>query len=129
MNRIKNYPPDPMHFAISAGLKIMVVPCFYWLAVFSATLFEKPVLVKWLLLDDSVIMQALLYPVMIMLPLITLLINIKARYERRIVDAVRSPFANRVQFGVMGMALLSLIGVFTYTFFERLDFWMYITGK
>lgn len=127
MRQVKKFPPNPQHFAISAGLKIMVVPCLYWLAVFSATLFEKPVFVRWLILADNPIAQTMMIMAMVVLPVIVLLINIKTRYERRVPEAVRSPLANKLQVIVMGMALLSLAGAFSYSFFQRLDFWLFIS--
>ncbi len=108
---------DPLHFAISVGSLIMVVPCFYWLGIFSAALFEKAFIVKALILPDTQLHTLFNVVVLVGLPVITLLLNIQSRllYVRR------DPKTRSRQLVLMLVAGLCMIGAFRYTFFDRMD--------
>ena len=107
---------DPQLFAISAGLLIMVAPCFYWLGILSATLFEKGIFVKSFLLEPSPGGEIFQLFVFIGLPLITLLINIRSRLGAH----KQNRRLKNLQNVLMVLAGLCLLGAFRCTFFERL---------
>lgn len=116
MEREKINFTDPQLFAISAGLLIMVAPCFYWLGILSATLFEKGFIVKTFLLSGSPGESMGDMFVLIALPIVALLINIRSRLGER----TRKRSINLVQLSLMFISGLCLVGAFTHSFFSRL---------
>lgn len=113
---------DPQLFAISAGLGIMVVPCFYWLGILCAMLFEKGIIVKQFLLPVTPNDSLGDVFILVGLPVIALLINIRARLIERSVKRR----LNLLQYALMLLAIVSLIGAFSLPSLTRLHVFSYL---
>ncbi len=129
MERNPMLAPDPRRFAISAGSLIMVVPSLYWLGIAFAALFEKAAFVKTFILTGSPATELINILVFIVMPLLVLLINIKSRLMESETGKQFDARMNQIQWALILLAISSIIGAFSYTFFDRMDLLYYIYIK
>ncbi len=119
----------PSTFATRAGLILMAVPSIFWLGIILAVGFEKPVIVHEVMLPIDKMSGAITLLIMIGLPLITFLINLKAMMmvefnansENLFIDI--SYRNNKSSWLLMIYAAVSIIVTLTYGFFENFNFY------
>lgn len=106
----------------------MVAPCIYWAGIGSAVFFEHSGFVRSVMLAGTPLSEILNLVVLVGFPMMALLINIKARFQRSIQEESLNPRADKVQLVLILAACILLTAAFEYTFFERLDMWQYVIG-
>lgn len=116
-------------FATRAGLILMAVPSIFWLGIILAVGFEKPVIIHEIMLPIDRLSAVLTLLIMIGLPLITLLINVKAlmmpqfntNSENLFIDI--SYRNNKSLWLLIIYAITSIIITLTFGFFENFNFY------
>lgn len=118
----------PEGFALRAGLILMAAPSFFWLGVVLAVFFEKPLIVEQILLPMDRVSSILTMLIMIGLPVITILVNLKSmmwvEYSHQYEEVPtglkiqRSP----VQWMLIAYASATVAITFCYFFFEKFVF-------
>ena len=118
----------PEGFALRAGLILMAAPSFFWLGVVLAVFFEKPLIVEQILLPMDRVSSILTMLIMIGLPVITILVNLKSmmwvEYSHQYEEVPtglkiqRSP----VQWMLIAYAAATVAITFCYFFFEKFVF-------
>lgn len=115
----------PSTFATTAGLILMAVPSLFWLGIALAVGFEKPIIVQQIMLPIDRVSPVLTFSVMIGLPVITFLVNLKAMFmvefnplgENLFIDI--SYHNNKMQWILIIYAAASIVTTITYAFFEH----------
>lgn len=120
---------SPVTFATRAGLILMAVPSIFWLGVLFAVVFEKPVIVYEIMLPIDQMSSILTLMIMIGLPVITFLVNLKAMMFIEFKPNSDNLFIdigykrNKLSWLLMIYAVLSIVVTATYGFFENFNFY------
>lgn len=125
MNQMKEKEFDPAKFALIAGSILMALPTFFWLGVFLQVFFETAFIVKNIMLPIDRTSPILSVMIMVGLPLIAIMINLKSMMHVRLsatheqVGFGVSVNKNLAQWALIFYAGVSIITILTYAFFEN----------
>lgn len=126
---MKETTMSPVTFATRAGLILMAVPSLFWLGVVLAVGFEKPVIVQEIMLPVDQISSLFTLMIMIGLPTITFLVNLKAVMFIEFNPNSDNVFIdihyrrNKSSWFLMVYAVLSIVVTISYAFFENFNFY------
>lgn len=126
---MKEITIKPTTFATKAGLILMAVPSFFWLGIVLAVFFEKPVIVHEIMLPIDQVSSLFTLMIMVGLPLITFLVNLKSLMLIEYNPYGESLFIdfsyknNKATWWLMAYAIISIVITITYAFFENFNFY------
>ena len=107
----------------------MAVPSFFWLGIVLAVFFEKPVIVHEIMLPIDQVSSLFTLMIMVGLPLITFLVNLKSLMLIEYNPYGESLFIdfsyknNKSTWWLMAYAIISIVITITYAFFENFNFY------
>jgi hypothetical protein len=125
----KSTSMHPDNFATATGLILMAVPSLFWLGIFLAVFFEKPIIMEHIMIPVDRVSSLLTLMIMVGLPIITILVNLKAMIQLKY-SAQRDNIVTDIQFkgtfiqiALLMYASISILVVLYYAFFENFRFY------
>jgi len=118
---------DTVKFALIASAALLALPTFFWLGVFFEVFFELPFIVEHVMLPVDRVSPALTIIIMVGLPLISIMINLKSMmnfhfsFSHDKVEMDVQVRRNALQWTMVMYAAMSIIAILTYAFFENFE--------